>query len=85
MESFDQKISVFSARAPPSKVVYIGAKGAFRKILGSVGQKWIYLKVAKGGLFGSAGGRIPKEKELRSPVRKTEIVRKYVNEFLFEN
>ena len=30
----------FGARAP-SKLVYIGAKGAFRKILGLIGQKWI--------------------------------------------
>ena len=30
---------------------------AFRKILGSVGQKWISEKVSKGGPFGSAGGR----------------------------
>ena len=50
----------FSARAPPSIIEYIGAKGAFRKILGSVGQKWIFLKVPKGEPFGSAGGRIPK-------------------------
>ena len=35
------KNCVFSARAPPSKLVNIGAEGAFRKILGSVGQKWI--------------------------------------------
>ena len=31
----------FSARAPHSKLVYISAKGAFRKIKGSLGQKWI--------------------------------------------
>ena len=41
------------------KIAYIGAKGAFRKILGSVGQKWISEKVSKGGPFGSAGGQIP--------------------------
>ena len=35
------KKSRFSERAPPSKLVYFGAQGAFRKILGSVGQKWI--------------------------------------------
>ena len=42
------------------KLVYIGAEGAFRKILGSVGQKWISEKVSKGrqGVGrGSAGGR----------------------------
>ena len=43
----------------PSKIAYIGAEGAFRKILGSVGQKWISEKVSKGGPFGSAGGQIP--------------------------
>ena len=32
--------SFFGTRSP-SKLVYIGAKGAFRKILESVGQKWI--------------------------------------------
>ena len=48
----------FGARSP-SKIAFIGAKGAFRKILGSVGQKWISEKVSKGGPFGSAGGQIP--------------------------
>ena len=38
----------FGARSP-SKIAYIGAKGSFRKILGSVGQKWISEKVSKGG------------------------------------
>ena len=32
LENFDQKNCVFSARTPPSKLEYIGAKGAFRKI-----------------------------------------------------
>ena len=41
LENFDQKIAFFLARAPPSNLVYIGAEGAFRKLLGSVGQKWI--------------------------------------------
>ena len=45
----------FDARSP-SKLVY---SGAFRKILGSVSQKWISQKVAKGGPFGSAGVQIP--------------------------
>ena len=53
-----KKSRFFGARSP-SKLVYIGAKGAFRKILGSVGQNWISEKVSKGGPFGSAGGRIP--------------------------
>ena len=51
-------LTFFGARSP-SKLVYIGAEGAFRKILGSVGQKWISEKVSKGGLFGSTGGQIP--------------------------
>ena len=50
----------FGARSP-SKIAFIGAKGAFRKILGSVGQKWISEKVSKGEPFGSAGGQIPEE------------------------
>ena len=58
-EKFWQKNSVFFCARSPSKLVYIGAKGAFRKILGSAGQKWISEKVSKGGPFGSAGGRIP--------------------------
>ena len=48
----------FGARFP-SNLVYIGAQGAFRKILGSVGKNWISEKVSKGGPFGSTGGRIP--------------------------
>ena len=56
----------FGARSP-SKIAYIGAKGAFRKILGSVGQKWISEKVSKGGPFGSAGGQIPEGEGVRPP------------------
>ena len=52
-----KKQRFFGARSP-SKLVYIGAKGAFRKILGSVGQKGISEKVSKGGPFGSAGDRM---------------------------
>ena len=59
LKIFNQKIAFFSARAPPSKLVFIGAEGAFRKILGSVCQKWISQNSSKGGPFGSAGGRIP--------------------------
>ena len=59
LKIFDKKNRVFFGARSPSKLVYIGAKGAFRKILGSVGQKWISDKVSKGGPFGSAGGRIP--------------------------
>ena len=50
----------FGARSP-SKIAFIGAKGAFRKILGSVSQKWNSEKVSKGGPFGSAGDQIPVE------------------------
>ena len=49
-------LRVFFRARSPSKLVYIGAEGAFRKILGSVGQKWISEKISKGGPFGSAGG-----------------------------
>ena len=40
--------------ASPSKLVYIGAKGAFTKILGSVSQQWTSQTSTKGGPFGSA-------------------------------
>ena len=53
-----KKSRFFGARSA-SELVFIGAKGALRKILVSVGQKWISEKVSKGGPFGSAGGRIP--------------------------
>ena len=41
LENFDKKIAFFLGARSPSKFVYIGAKGAFIKILGSVGQKGI--------------------------------------------
>ena len=53
------KNGVFSARAPPSKLVFIGAKGAFRKVLRLVSRKWISQNSSKGGPFESPGGRIP--------------------------
>ena len=53
-----KKLFFFGARFT-SKLVYIGAQGAFRKILGSVGQKWVFEKLSKGGPFGSSGGRNP--------------------------
>ena len=46
-EKFGQKIAFFFGARSPSKLAYIGAKGTFRKILGSVGQKWISEKVSK--------------------------------------
>ena len=52
---FFSKNRVFSARAPPSKLVYIGAKDAFRKIRVRH-QKWVSQNSTKGGPFGSAGG-----------------------------
>ena len=44
----------FLARAPPSKLVYIGADGAFKKTLGSVAKNG-YLKIYKGYLLGRHG------------------------------
>ena len=61
-----KKLRFFGTHAL-SKLISIGAKGAFRKILGSVGQKWISEKVPKGGPFGLAGGRIPEEGGLPPP------------------
>ena len=49
------KNCVFSARAPPSNLVYIGAKGAFRKILKPVIQKWISRNSTKGDPLGQQG------------------------------
>ena len=37
----DTHVAVIKICYYHSKLVYIGAKGAFRKILESVGQKWI--------------------------------------------
>ena len=43
-EIFDKEKSRILARAPPQSyyILDIGAKDAFRKILQSVGQKWIF-------------------------------------------
>ena len=38
-----EKLRVIGARSP-SKLVYIGAKGAFRKTFGLAGIKWLSLK-----------------------------------------
>ena len=50
-ENFQQK-GVFSAHAFPSNIEYFGAKGAFRKILGSVSQKRISQNSTKGDPLG---------------------------------
>ena len=52
--NFNQKIAFFVARFT-SKLVYIGAKDAFRKILGSVSQKWISQNSTKGDPLGRHG------------------------------
>ena len=67
LENFHKKNRVFFGARSPSNLVYIGAEGAFRKILGSVSQKWISEKVLKGGPFGSAGGRIPEREWSKKP------------------
>ena len=46
LDNFEQILAFFLARAPPSKLVYIGTKGAFRKFLGSV-TKSEYLIIAQ--------------------------------------
>ena len=56
----------FGGARSPSKLVYIGAQSAFRKILGSLGQKWISEKSIQGS-FGSAGGRIPEGRGASAP------------------
>ena len=41
VEKFDRKIAIFFWRTLPLKVSIYWRPGGFRKILGSVGQKWI--------------------------------------------
>ena len=48
LEHFDQKKIIVSARAPPSKLVYIDVKGPIRKLLESV-IKHGYLKIVHKG------------------------------------
>ena len=45
MENYDQKIAFFLARASHSKLLYIVAEGAFRKILGF----YLFQNSKKGG------------------------------------
>ena len=47
MKNYDQKIAFFDVRSP-SKLVYFGAKGTFRKISGSISQKWTSQNSTKG-------------------------------------
>ena len=60
LENFDKRSRFFGTRSP-SSLVYIGANGAARYILGSVGHNWTSLKVSNREPFGSKGGRIPEE------------------------
>ena len=46
---------VFSTRAPPSKLVYIGAQGAFRKFLGSMTKNGHLKIVQRGDPLGRKG------------------------------
>ena len=55
------------ARAPPSNLMYIGTKGAFRKTLLSVRQKLISQNRTKEGPFRWAGGRIPEGRDVEPP------------------
>ena len=55
LKKFDKKNRVFFGARSPSKLVCIGAQGAFRKILGSVCQKWISEKVSKRDPLGRQG------------------------------
>ena len=61
MEHLHKKNCVFFEARSPSKLVYIGAKGAFGKILGSVGQKWISEKVSMGDPLGRQVVESPKK------------------------
>ena len=52
---FDQIIVFFFGACFPSKLVNIGAKGALRKILGSVNQNGYLKLVQRGEPFGRQG------------------------------
>ena len=58
LKNVDKKNAFFRRARPPHKLVFIGAKGAFIKILGYL-TKNRYLKLVQTGPFGSAGGRNP--------------------------
>ena len=59
------KNCVFMARPSPSKLVYVGAKGAFRKNLGYVSQKWVSQNCTKGNLLGRQGVESLKKRQQR--------------------
>ena len=59
LEKFDKKNVFFSARAPPSKLLCIGAKGAFQKILGSNTINGYLKKWFKGGTLWIGKGSNP--------------------------
>ena len=52
LKNVDEKIAFFRRALPPSKLVYIGA---FKQILGSVGQKWFLKKYQRGDPLGWQG------------------------------
>ena len=51
LDSYDQNFPVFFRRAPPSKLLYIGSKGTFRKTLASTSEKRWFLNNTKEGTF----------------------------------
>ena len=65
LEILTKKSHFFSARSP-SKLVYIGAKGAFRKFLGSISKIAYFKIVQRGTLWVATGGQIP-ERGRRPP------------------
>ena len=65
-KTLTKKLRFFGARSP-SELVWIGAKGVFRKILRSVSQKWISENSTKGGPFRLTGGGIPEGKKRPPP------------------
>ena len=56
----------FSALAPPSNLVYIGAKGAFRNFLGSI-TKYGFLQIVQGGTLWVGRGSNPWGEGVRPP------------------
>ena len=80
-----KKLCFLSARAPLSKLVYIGTEGAFRKFVGSITKKWILENSTKGDPLGRHGVESLREENVRipSPPPKSAPKSAYF-EFLFK-
>ena len=67
LENYDQKNAFSSARIPHSKLVHVGAEGAFRKLLGSVTKKRISQNSTTRAPLGRQGVKSLRGKSVRQP------------------